>query len=126
MREEGSDAIARWLREAPVAVSSLSQVEITSAICRRQREGTVSLEQKDRVLQALPLDFGSWINVEVSQPVLREASSLLERHPLKAADAIQLASALYLRDQAETEVTFGSFDQRLNDAAREEGFTLLP
>jgi predicted nucleic acid-binding protein len=47
---------------------------------------------------------------------------LTERHPLRAADALQLASALFLRESAGQPVLFLCFDERLVAAAKEEGF----
>jgi hypothetical protein len=50
-----------------------------------------------------------------------DARALLLRHPLRASDAIQLASCLYLRRELNQPVPFVAFDQRLLEAARGEG-----
>ena len=51
---------------------------------------------------------------------------LLAVHPLRAADGFQLAAAL-LWSRGETAGRhFVSFDQRLREAARREGFAVLP
>ncbi len=55
-----------------------------------------------------------------------EARALLVRHPLRAADAIQLASALLLRRELNEPVTFAAYDDRLKAAARAEGLTVVP
>ena len=58
---------------------------------------------------------------------LREtAGRLLGVHPLRAADALQLAAALVWCEGQTSEETFVCLDQRLRDAARREGFRLLP
>lgn len=59
---------------------------------------------------------------------MQQACDLLERHPLRAYDAVQLASALesnqlFLTDAAIT-LTFVSADQRLLTAAIAEGLAV--
>lgn len=50
-----------------------------------------------------------------------DARSLLLRHPLRAGDAIQLASCLYLQRELAQPVPFIGFDDRRVEAARCEG-----
>ncbi len=59
--------------------------------------------------------------------MLRErALRLLSSHHLRAADSLQLAAALvWAREQPRGRV-FISLDSRLGEAARREGFTVLP
>jgi hypothetical protein len=47
-------------------------------------------------------------------------------HPLRAADALQLAAALVWCDEAPQGTAFVCLDDRLRDAARREGFAVLP
>lgn len=56
---------------------------------------------------------------------MSEARALLVRHPLRAGDAIQLASALLLRRELAEPVTFAAYDDRLKAAARAEGLTVV-
>ena len=51
---------------------------------------------------------------------------LLAVHPLRAADAFQLAAALQWCGGRTKDVGFVSFDARLREAGYREGFTLLP
>ena len=64
--------------------------------------------------------------VELSTPVALEARALLVRHPLRAGDAIQLASALLLQRELREPVTFAAYDDRLKAAARVEGLDVAP
>jgi len=59
--------------------------------------------------------------VEIGPLITARARTLLARHPLRAGDALQLASCLVLRDTASSGVEFAAFDDRLNQAARAEG-----
>ncbi len=59
-------------------------------------------------------------SVEVRGPVLSLAALLCERHPLRAYDAIQLASALRLGSEGGIAITFVCADDALHAAARAE------
>ena len=60
-------------------------------------------------------------------PRLRErAGWALAAHPLRAADALQLAAALVWSDESPTGEGFVSLDDRLREAARRQGFEVLP
>ena len=121
LREAGSDAVQGWLASATPATSRLSEVEVASALMRRWREGAFDKRGRDRALAALRRDFKQLSVVEIGQLVTARAVSLLERHTLRAGDALQLASSLLLRDSSTAPVTFAAFDDRLNQAARAEG-----
>lgn len=60
----------------------------------------------------------------MSEEVLGRARALLERHPLRAGDAIQLASAMSLTEIGG--LRFACFDSRLTRAARTEGLRVVP
>ncbi len=62
------------------------------------------------------------VRIGVTDDVLDEAARCAARHPLRAYDAVQLASAIAAR-RAEPGVTaFACFDERLTAAALAEGF----
>lgn len=56
----------------------------------------------------------------------RRAARLLAFHPLRAADALQLAAALVWCEEQPSGEIFVSLDERLREAAHQEGFTLEP
>lgn len=59
--------------------------------------------------------------------VLREAAKrMLRLHALRAVDALQLAAALTAAEQHPDALDMVCLDQRLCEAARREGFRLLP
>ena len=69
-----------------------------------------------------------WIEIAPTWEIQQLARRLLRVHPLRAADALQLAAAVSilgntLSDNAAV-LDFVSFDQRLNDAARKEGLSV--
>ena len=125
VREAGSDRVRSWLAAGDSATSRLTEVEVASALMRRWREGSFGTAERDRALAALVADLGSLTIVELAPLVTSRARRLLERHPLRAGDAVQLASCLVLRDATSGPVAFAAFDGRLNEAARAEGLTAL-
>lgn len=125
IRESGSSSVQRLLREGTPSVSRLTEAEVSSAFARRRREGTLSEPQHARVLGALRSDLARFHVVELSGDVVSRVHALLGRYPVRAADALQLASALVLREAVGT-VAFVAYDVRLREAARAEGFVLAP
>jgi hypothetical protein len=69
-----------------------------------------------------------WAAPVECQPAIfrRTREGRLRAHPLRAADALQLAAALMWCDEAPTGETLVCLDDRLRDAARREGFAILP
>jgi hypothetical protein len=102
----------------------LSAIEITSALARREREGTLTTAERDRAVRKLNTDLAAYILVELTAKLSTDAQALLLRHPLRSGDTVQLASCLYLQRETGERISFAAFDERLNDAARAEGLTL--
>ena len=94
-------------------------------VVRRAREGAFTIQQRDRILAALVRDVPALAMVEMTPEITSDARTLLLRYPLRAGDAIQLASCLYLQRRLARPVPFVAFDERLVKAAREEGLTVV-
>jgi predicted nucleic acid-binding protein len=124
VREAGTASVQALLRRAPRAAARLSEVEVASAVCRRSREGLLSPVEREELLVAVREDLASFVVVELSPEVVARARRLLTVHPLRSADAIQLASALVLADASGEPVTFVAFDAALCRAATSEGLRL--
>ena len=125
VREAGGDRVRRWLASGTPAVSRLSEVEVAAALARRWREGAFASKERDRALSALASDLAAMTVVEIVPAVVQNARLLLLRHALRAGDALQLASCLYLRQAIGEAVAFAAFDGRLGEAAANEGLRLL-
>jgi predicted nucleic acid-binding protein len=123
--EPGSTTVRRLLASGIPATSRLSEVEVASGIIRRAREGAFPPARRDRMLAALQRDLPAFAVVEMIPDVTAEARGLLLRQPVRSGDAIQLASCLYLARKLGGPVAFVAFDQRLVEAARAEGLTVV-
>jgi predicted nucleic acid-binding protein len=114
---------------ARVVVSRLAYPETASAIARREREGSLSALEAQRLYRELDADFtGPERPYEILEPapaVVNEASALVRRHRLRGFDAVHLASALLVYRATPGAFTFAAADRRLAAAAGAEGLPLL-
>lgn len=125
--QEGAtpDAIALLAGDQDVLAWWGTPSEIASAIARREREGALSAHVADGMRLRLETLTAAWIEVAPGEEVRGHARRLLLRHPLRAADALQLGAALTaVRGEPTPDVPFACFDRRLATAARAEGFRL--
>jgi predicted nucleic acid-binding protein len=102
-----------------------TEVECAWTLARLEREG-VGSDVVEAALSRLNMLREDWNEISAGTNVRAAARRLLRLHPLRAADALQLAAASALADGDPTSVTFLSLDDRLRQAARLEGFVLLP
>jgi uncharacterized protein len=100
-------------------------VECVSALARRERDGALDspgvAEAVDR-LDALELH---WDEVQPVARLRSQAIRLLRVHPLRAADALQLAAAIVAAEDQPRTLTFLTLDDRLALAAQREGFSVV-
>jgi hypothetical protein len=103
-----------------------SPVECASAIARLQREGALSRSEQRRAPQFLDQLREGAVEIEPLAEVRARAMRLLAVHPLRAANALQLAAALYWCRERPQKVGFVCLDDRLRLAAAHEGFQVMP
>ncbi len=125
--EDGRDYLLDLLGTASiVATSRISYVECRAALSRAKREGR--LQARGESVATRNLD-DRWLQlqvVELDEELTRNAGELTRRHPLRASDAIHLASADVIAEESREEVTFACWDRRLWQAATESGFGVAP
>lgn len=101
-----------------IIVASITRVEIISAVMRRARETSISV----RTSQAVHLLVNrhsqrQYHIIGLTETIVLNAQNLLEVHPLRAYDAVQLASALEVNQRLSVAgfnpITFLSADTRL-------------
>lgn len=124
VRERGTAKVRRLLTSGVPVTSRLSAVEIASALARRAREGAFSDAARDRAITAFNTDLASMLVVELTADIVARAQALVRRHALRAGDAIQLASCLYIQEELGDETSLVAFDDRLANAASFEGLTI--
>ncbi len=106
------------------ATTPLTCAEIHATFARRGREGLLGPDELDRLQQQFAEDWDELLRVPTLDGVLALVPGLCARHPLRGADALQLASALFLRQEG-LEVTFACADHALLGAAAGEGLAVF-
>ena len=116
-----------------LVVSAIARVEVPSALWRKARAGELEDTAAGILVSAFELDFhgdfdseSRFTIVSLTEPVLIAAAREAERHALRADDAVQLASALAVRDTDPRCSRFACFDADLRHAASRARFMLLP
>ncbi|MFO0581922.1 MAG: type II toxin-antitoxin system VapC family toxin [Anaeromyxobacter sp.] len=100
-------------------------VECTSALARREREGALAAAAVTEASGRLRKLAEAWQEVLAVDPVRATAQRLLRVHPLRAADALQLAAAVVASEHEPASLPFVCLDERLSEAAAREGFPVL-
>jgi predicted nucleic acid-binding protein len=108
--------------DADVVVWFLTPVEVISALSRRLREKSLKPTEFSKAKAQLAALEGAWSEVISVERVRERARRLLEIHPLRAADSLQLAAALLTAEENPQGFAFVTLDRRLENAAEKEGF----
>ena len=98
-----------------------TSVECMSALARHERRGT----PVDEALARLDVLSSAWLEITASDRLRRAAWRLSRVHPLRAADALQLAAASIASEQEPQTLPFVTLDERLASAASREGFPVV-
>jgi predicted nucleic acid-binding protein len=102
----------------------VTSIEAFSAAQRLIRQRHLSTEDSYGFLARLQYLRSRWNEVVPSEEVRFAAERLLRLHPLKAADALQLAAAIVWADNRPHGHVFVVADGPLSEAALKEGFTV--
>ena len=128
VNEPGAEVIRAAVAEAvQVHAHWVAYPEMRSALARLHRMRRQSVEMFKRSKRDFERDWELVSAILPDERMLRRAGDLAERFELRGYDSVHLAAAESLRVGRGTEfLCFASFDDRLNRAAAELGFQLLP
>lgn len=88
-------------------------LECLSAVARRERSGEATHIETSRMLERLARLQTDWQEIAPTNEVRSSAQRLLRVHPLRSADALQLAAAKAVSGSSPELWQFVSFDTRL-------------
>ena len=118
-----STPVARALsKQYGIFVWWAAPVEISSAFTRLLRMGQLTPTGRVQAQVALDELRSNWREVLPSDDLRNQAERLIDRYPLRAADALQLAGALTWCIGRPKGRVFISGDSQLLNAARQLGF----
>ena len=119
VQEEFSADLIRLAASAnKIAVCRITWVELMAAFARRVRGIPSDAAIFDTVRERFQRDWGGYLVVEVSQPLVERAGELADTFALKGYDSVQLAAAQVLQAGQSDVVAFACFDQRLCKSAK--------
>lgn len=121
--ESTSEAVlAEYERDPGIVVWWASEVECVSALSRLERDGSLHLDRLRLAMRRLDGLAQAWLEVSPGPRLRQLAIRLLRVHPLRSADAFQLAAATVAAEEQPPTLTLVTLDERLAGAAEREGF----
>jgi predicted nucleic acid-binding protein len=107
-------------------IARITWVEVISAFTRRQREGSLTSADVAQVMQTFRSDLNTQYQViELDATLAETAGQLVGQYPLRAYDAVQLASVLRIQPAfattQSTSLIFLTADNRLSAIAQALG-----
>lgn len=129
IQEDGSDRLRRMLDQSEdnrVFILELTLLEARSAIRRRERAHEISPADANGFLTRIDQDGNSRYFVErISEQVTAEAYRLIDNHPIRSLDALQLAGCILLSQAYRPPPIFVCADYDLCDSATAERIATL-
>jgi len=116
--------------DSRIVVARITWVEILSALSRLFRENRLEETVYGMGIRAIEQHFRSEYQIgELDLHTTHLAGELVQRHPLRAYDAVQLATALRINRSLTArnagQLRFVSSDHRLLSKAQEEGLPII-
>jgi predicted nucleic acid-binding protein len=123
------ESIADPAERNTLSIAEVTRAEVASAFARRVRDGSLTPAEGSRLLAAFASHCTTQYRIVPTDNVVVDlAIDLTQRHPLRAYDAIQLATALAVNDSLIAAglppVIFVTADDRLLAAAQAEGLAV--
>jgi predicted nucleic acid-binding protein len=114
-----------YARDPAMLVWWGSEIECVSALARIERDGALKPRAIEIALGRLRQLADGWNEVDPSNAVRDAATRFVRVHPLRAADALQLAAAFLAAEGRPASLEIVTLDDRLGSAAQKEGFAVV-
>ena len=126
MTDATTTTLQRFAAEDPaMLVWWATEVECAAAIARLERDGALAQPAVTEAFDRLKRLAQGWHEVDPSDGIREAAVRFLRVHPLRAADALQLAAAFVSAERRPSSLEVITLDERLAAAARKEGFAVI-
>lgn len=126
VREQGSDKVKdAWNKAMMIGVSMVAFAEFCAALNRKLRENTLSQIEYVTAFNDFKADWHALVRIEVTEHLNAHIERLTTQYPLRGFDAVHLASALYFQEFETEIISFLCADDRLNNAAQQEGLNVV-
>ncbi len=126
IEERSSQALRALLTDDPLMVVWwATPTECASALARLDREGLLDAQSVRSAHKRLSQLVANWQEVDPHDEVRETAARFVRVHPLRAADALQLAAAFVAAARRPSSLEMVVLDERLAAAAQKEGFSVV-
>jgi len=119
VEEMGSARARALLRSHSFLSSSITPVELMSALMRRKSRGELKAEDLPRILARVREDRPYWKLVDVGLSVLSQGEELIQKAQMRTLDAIHIASLVTFQATSGIRIPFITSDSRQRDAAEQ-------
>jgi uncharacterized protein len=127
-QEIGTVWIQNFFAQNPTIVcATLGLVEVTATFSRKHRGRQITADQFVQIRQYTEADWGNFIQIQLAESVMQEATRLTSQLALRGADAIHLAAATTFQNRIEAadSLIFITSDQELKAAAQMIGMSVI-
>jgi predicted nucleic acid-binding protein len=125
VEEDGSSDVAALVGSSKVTATSIvAYAEAKAAFARRCREKAFTRKEHESIKTFFDKDWSNYFILNVTGEIISLAGNLAEKHSLRGFDSIHLSSALTLRRELSSPVTFSCFDDNLQKAFERENLGL--
>ncbi len=128
-QESGTQFIRQMLADLGTSgtfgTSKITYAEVCATFARKRRENPRDHRSHLKGFQSFQEDWKHLAVVELADELLPVIRTLTEQYPLRGADAIHLASALWLGRVLHDEITFVAADVNLLNAAQREKLKVI-
>lgn len=124
--EMGSDEMERLFttnKIEKIYLSSLTILELESAIRKKKRMNLLTENETEEISRLFTEDYNKFIWIEINDKILQRAFLLLKKYGtegLRTLDAIQLSSAIEVKNDVSLNVTY---DNLLKSLFEKEGLS---
>jgi len=126
VEEPSTEQISKLFREdQEMVVWWGTPVECASALSRIEREGCLTAPETAQSFKRLDALAANWIQIEPVDEIREIARRFLRVHPLRSADALQLAAAFITSENRPNTLEVLTLDERLSSVAEREGFLTI-
>ena len=119
VQEAGSAHAGELLRSHIFLSSSITPVELMSALMRRKSRRELQAADMPGILARVRGDRPYWKLVDVGIAVLGQAEEIIQKAQIRALDAIHIASLMTFQSAAGIGIPFVTGDGRQRDAAEQ-------
>ena len=125
IREKGSASAHALLRRHTFISSSITPVELMSALTKKLSTGELLVDDLPAILARIRKDRPYWKLMDVSASVLRQGEELIQKTRMRTLDAIHVASLATFQEASGMRSPFITADGRQMEAATQLGMDVI-